>query len=265
MAKTQTADEDRVLLAWQESIAILTLNYPRRKNAFGLKMRERLYDRLYDLCYHNRGCGGIVLTGAGNDFCAGGDISEMADRSVLEYRERSLLPLKVFKLLTAGPKPVVAAVEGVAMGAGVALAAAADYVVTARNARYASSFLKVGLLPDTGLYWSLAKRVGGGKARELMMTAREFSGDEAYQSGYANALCEPGESLSVALEAAKEFASKPPLTLAHLKAALSSGSDTLDVAIETEVNLQPLVRRSEDHKEAVSAFMEKRNPVFVGN
>ena len=257
--------EDVVRLEWRDSIAIVTLNYPRRKNAFGLAMRQGLHDRLYELSYLNRDCRAIVLTGAEGAFCAGGDISEMKERPALDLRERNLLPLNVFKLLAAGPTPVVAAVEGVAMGAGVALAAACDYVVTAADARYACSFVKVGLLPDCGLYWSLAQRVGGGIARELMMSAREFGGEEAYRIGFANKVVESGQALEAALPVAEQFAAMPPLTMAHLKAAMSSGADTLDMAIETETNLQPVVRESQDHKEAVKAFMEKRKPVFVGN
>ena len=258
-------EEDVVLLDRRDDIAILTLNYPRRRNAFSLKMRQRLHERLYDLAYFDNACRAIVLTGAEGAFCAGGDISEMAERTVLEFRERNLLPLNIFKLLAGGPKPVVAAVEGVAMGAGIALAAACDYVVNAASARYACSFVKVGLLPDCGLYWSLAQRVGGGKARDLMMTAREIGGEEAYRIGLANQLVPAGEALEVAIQVARQFAAIPPLAMAHLKAALSGGSDTLDQAIETEVNLQPIVRRSQDHREAVAAFMEKRTPVFVGN
>lgn len=261
---TDTAD-DVVLLDREGDIAVLTLNYPSRRNAFSLKMRQCLHEKLYQLAYCDESCRAIVLTGADGAFCAGGDISEMQDRTVLEFRERNLLPLNIFKLLACGPKPVIAAVEGVAMGAGVALAAACDYVVNAASARYACSFVKVGLLPDCGLYWSLAQRVGGGKARELMMTAREFSGEEAYRIGFANQVVPAGEALSVGLQIARRYADMPPLAMAHLKAALSAGSGNLDQAIDTEVNLQPLLRRSQDHQEAVQAFMEKRTPVFVGN
>jgi enoyl-CoA hydratase/carnithine racemase len=257
--------DDIVTLEWDGPVAVLTLNYPRRRNAFSLKMRQALHDRLYELAYLNSDCRAIVLTGADNAFCAGGDISEMKERTVLEFRERNLLPLNIFKLLATGPTPVIAAVEGVAMGAGIALAAACDYVVTSTTARYACSFIKVGLLPDCGLYWSLAQRVGAGRARALMMTGREFDGEEAWRTGFANEKVVSGQSLSAAIAVAGKYAAMPPLAMAHLKAALATGSDSLDRAIETEVNLQPILRRSQDHQEAVKAFMEKRQPAFVGN
>jgi enoyl-CoA hydratase/carnithine racemase len=167
--------------------------------------------------------------------------------------------------MVSGPKAIVAAVEGCAFGAGLSLAAACDMVVSSSAARYASAFVKVGLMPDTGLYWSLAQRIGGGRARELMLSAREFNGTEALQIGFANHVVEPGQALASALDVARQYAALPAVATAHLKAALATGIRTLDEAIETEVNLQPILRRSREHREAVSAFMEKRKPVFVAD
>ncbi|PTB18843.1 enoyl-CoA hydratase [Trinickia symbiotica] len=247
------------------AIAVVTLNYVQRRNAFSLKMREALYAELDRLMHREDSCRAIVLTGAGNTFCAGGDISEMQTRKVLEYRQRNQLPLDIFKLMIEGPKAVVGAVEGFAFGAGLSLAAACDYVVTSSAARYASAFVKVGLLPDTGLFWSLSQRVGGGLARELMLSAREFDGIEAGETGFANQVVEPGEALNAAMEVAQRYAELPSVATAHLKSALATGIRTLEDAIETEVNLQPILRRSREHQEAVSAFMEKRKPVFVAD
>lgn len=254
-----------VLVQKDGGVAIVTMNYPQRRNAFSLKMRETLHERLYALMHKDAECRAIVLTGANATFCAGGDISEMQQRTVLEFRERNQLPLDIFKLMVSGPKPIVAAVEGFAMGAGVSLAAACDYMVTSSATRFACAFVKVGLMPDTGLYWSLAQRVGAGRARELMLSAREFNGAEAVQINFANEMVEPGQALVAALQVARKYAAMPPLATAHLKAALANGIHTLDQAIETEVNLQPILRRSRDHQEAVKAFMEKRTPEFIGD
>lgn len=266
MSEQATQDAMQIVQVRHDgAIAIVTLNYPERRNAFSLKMRETLYARLHHLMYHEEACRAIVLTGAGDTFCAGGDISEMKPRKVLEYRERNQLPLAIFELMVSGPKAIVAAVEGFAFGAGLSLAAACDMVVSSSAARYASAFVKVGLLPDTGLYWSLSQRVGGGRARELMLTAREFNGKEAVQMGVANRLAGPGQALTVAMEIANQYAALPAVATAHLKAALATGIRTLDQAIETEVDLQPILRRSGEHREAVKAFMEKRKPVFVAD
>lgn len=266
MSEEASHDGAQIVQVRQDgAIAIVTLNYPEKRNAFSLKMRETLYAQLHRLMHDDPSCRAIVLTGAGNTFCAGGDISEMQTRKVLEYRQRNQLPLDIFRLMVEGPKAIVAAVEGFAFGAGLSLAAACDHVVTSSSARYASAFVKMGLLPDTGLYWSLSQRVGGGLARELMLSAREFNGAEAGESGFANEVVEPGEALSAALKVAQRYAELPSVATAHLKAALASGIRTLDDAIETEVNLQPILRRSREHQEAVSAFMEKRKPVFVAD
>lgn len=265
MSQAPESAEEIVRVEHDDGVAIVTLNYPQRRNAFSMKMRETLFRVLYRLMHLDSSCHVIVLTGANGVFCAGGDISEMKERTVLDYRERNLLPLNIFRLLVEGPKAVVAAVEGFAMGAGVSLAAASDYVITASNTRYACAFVKVGLMPDTGLFWSLGQRVGAGKARELMLTADEFNGEEALRIGFANQMAAPGETLQAAVEVAREYARMPPLAVAHLKTALATGIDSLEKAIETEVNLQPILRRSQDHQEATKAFMEKRAAVFVGN
>jgi enoyl-CoA hydratase/carnithine racemase len=266
MSEEANRDATPIVQVQQDgAIAVVTLNYPQRRNAFSLHMRETLYAELHRLMHREERCRAIVLTGADRTFCAGGDISEMKPRKVLEYRERNELPLDIFRLLVGGPKAVVAAVEGIAFGAGLSLAAACDYVVTSSSARYASAFVKVGLMPDTGLYWSLSQRVGGGLARELMLSAREFNGVEAGETGFANQVVEPGQALDAALKIAQQYAELPSVATAHLKAALATGIRTLDDAIETEVNLQPILRRSREHQEAVSAFMEKRKPVFVAD
>ena len=255
--------EPTVLVEREGLIAIVTLNAPKRRNAFSLAMREALYQNLHALM-HEAECCAIVLTGAAGTFCAGGDISEMQERTLLEYRERNLLPLDVFRLMVTGPKPVVAAVEGYAMGAGVSLAAAADYVVSAENVRYACAFVKVGLLPDSGIYWSLAQRVGPAKARELLMTAREFDGAEAGRIGFANEVVAAGSARAKALEIAAHFTTLPPVTLALLKSALATGTSTIEDACRVELDLNPLTRQTQDHHQAVAAFLEKRKPHFIG-
>ena len=246
-------------------VAVVTIDFPSRRNAFSLAIRKALYAHLDQLMYHDPSCRAIVLTGAGGAFCAGGDISEMKDRSVLESRERSRLTLGVFELMATGPKPMVAAVEGPAMGAGLALAAACDIVVASREARFCAAFVRVGLLPDTGLYWSLPRRVGASQARQLMMTGREFGGEEAVRLGLSNHLVEPGGALAAACVQAGRYLAMPPLAQAHIRLTLAKGSDSLEQAIQSEAELQPLMRRTVDHKEAVAAFMEKRKPAFVGN
>lgn len=257
--------DDGVLLQRDGALAVLVLNDTARRNAFASPMRHGLLTRLKALTAADDPCRAVVLTGAGGCFCSGGDISEMTQRPPLELRQRDELLLDIFRLIAAGPRPVVAAVEGFAMGAGMSLAAACDYVVSADDARYGCAFVKLGVLPDTGLFWSLAQRIGAARARGLMLSGAEFDGRRAHELGLANRIVAAGGVLEAAMEVARRMAAMPPLALALTKAALAGGCATLERAYETEINLQPILRRSADHKEAVRAFLEKRKPVFSGS
>src|SRR4051812_30299985 len=219
--------EDMVPLEREGAVAVLTLNFPARRNAYCLQMRTQLRERLESLLAQDE-VRAIVLTGAAGHFCAGGDIGEMQERTLLENRERWNLVTALIRLIALGPKPVVAAVEGSAMGAGLSLAALSDYVVTARDAKFGAAFVKMGLLPDMGALWSVQQRVGPAKARELLGLARSFDGTEAGRIGLANEVVEPGQALPRALEVAQEYAALPPVATALLKSALAQGTDTLD-------------------------------------
>jgi enoyl-CoA hydratase/carnithine racemase len=244
-------------------IAIVSLYYPELSHVFTQAMRRVLLKSLVELMQDTT-CRSVVLTGSGGDFCSGEDVEEMQSGSALDIRSQSECDWQIFEILAAGPKPVIAAVEGVAAGIGLALVCACDYVVSARDATFCAASIKLDLLPSAGLYWSLTQRIGG-KARELMLTAREVRGEEIAQLGLADLLVETGETIDSACAMARRYTAMPPLTLALLRAALGNGSDSLDSVLETERSLQPLLRSSLDHQEAVAAFKEKRTPRFVGN
>jgi enoyl-CoA hydratase/carnithine racemase len=262
-----TDNSDIVQVEYRGDVAIVTMNYPQRRNAFSLKMRLALLDTFHRLHHEDPVSRAIVLTGAGDHFCAGGDISEMTSvsPSLLEMRERITIGVRVFRLLFTGDKPVVAAVEGNCMGAGVSLAAACDLAIGSEAARLSCAFIKVGLLPDTGLLWTLPQKVGAGKARELMLSGAQFDGREAGRLGLFNQVVAPGQALDAAVARAQRLAGLPPVTLALLKAALVRGSDSVEAAWRRELDLNPLTRQTQDHLEAVAAFMEKRQPNFSGN
>ena len=177
--------EDMVPLYREGAVAVLTLDFPARRNAFCLQMRTQLRNRL-EAATADTQVRAIVLAGAAGHFCSGGDISEMEPRTLLQNRERWALVAALIRLLALGPKPVVAAVEGSAMGAGLSIASLADHVVAARDAKFGAAFVKVGLMPDMGALWSLQHRVGRAKAREILGLARVFDGAEAGRIGLAN-------------------------------------------------------------------------------
>jgi enoyl-CoA hydratase/carnithine racemase len=263
-------DDDPILLSREGAIAVLTLNKPSRLNALGLAMREALFDPLIELGADDA-CRAIALTGAGGDFTAGGDISEMRPR-ISEMRPREIvagpmsvaLSTRIFGALVTSPKPVIAAIEGKAFGCSVSFAAASDYAVAANDAQFSCAFVKVGLMADFGAIWSLARRVGQRKAMELCAFAEAFDAEAAMQMQLVNRLCEPGVALRVALAAAEKFAANPPIAMTLLKSELITGADSLDQAIATEMNDLPVLMKTEDFAEVTSAFREKRKLNFTG-
>jgi enoyl-CoA hydratase/carnithine racemase len=255
--------EDVLQVRYEGPIAVMTMNNPRRRNAFNRAMRASMYTRLLEI-EANDECRAIVLQGAGGNFCAGGDISEMQHRQVLEARMRTELATRIFKLLVSGPKPFICAVEGNAAGAGVSFVAASDYAVASTESKFTFAFVKVGLIPDVGAIWSLPRKVGHRKAMELAAFAETIDAPEALRIQLINRTCEPGKALEAALEAAHKFARNPPLTMALLRAALNTANHTVDRAITAETDYQSVLMNTQDYAEAAQAFMEKRRPQFKG-
>lgn len=236
---------DFVLLSRHGAVCVLTLNYPERRNAFSSRLRRTLLERLDELMYRDPTCGAIVLTGAANTFCAGGDLSEMREWTILEGRKVFDEPRDLVRLMVGGPKPIVCAVEGYALGAGFSLVCASDYVVAAPETRFGAAFLKVGLMPDTGIIWTLKRRVGATKARELMMLANEITGDEALRIGLANQLAERGATLDAAIEVATALAGQPHLALAYLKSSLGESNESPDAALRAEIDYRSALLREQ--------------------
>ncbi len=255
-----------VAMQREANIAIVTLDNPKRRNALSPAMRDELLAVL-DGALQDRAVRAIVLTGAGNAFCAGGDISTMSpDSTLLENRHRMARYHELLRMLAAGSKPVVAAVEGVAFGAGMSLALACDHIVAAANSRFCTAFARVGLIPDVGMYWTLPQRVGMAKAKELIALTPEFDGQEAVRLGVANEVVPSGSALVDAMNVARRYAQVAPAAFAFAKAAFADGSvNTLEGAARAETDSQPTLRKSADHLRAVQAFMEKRIVSFEGD
>lgn len=253
-----------IVLSQQGEIAILTLNAPHTRNALARELQLELV-RLLEQLYADDGCRAVVLTGAGEHFCSGGDINNMvAERNLVEAREAVARGGRIARAIATGPKPVIAAVEGYAAGAGFSLAIAADYVVSSTSANYIAAFSKVGILPDIAMLWSLSQRVGTGQAKRMIASARKVGAAEALQLGVVDQLAEPGQVLAAAIEIAREFTVGAPLATAMMKTAFARGMGSLEDALRFEADNQPALYLTKDHREAVAAFMEKRPPVFKG-
>ncbi|WP_148219591.1 enoyl-CoA hydratase/isomerase family protein [Azospirillum sp. B510] len=228
--------DDLVPLRRDGAVCVLTMTYPERRNAFSSAMRRALLDRFDHLMHNDPECRAIVLTGAAGSFCAGGDLSEMKERPVILARQVFEVPRDLVRTMVCGPKPIVAAVEGVAFGAGLSLVCACDHVVAATDGRFCAAFLKVGLLPDTGILWTLPRRVGFAKARELMLFASEIDGMAAQELGLADLAVPPGAAVSEALKVAHAFAALPAAAVACLKNALGEAGDSPDEAMRVEID-----------------------------
>lgn len=244
-------------------LAIVTLNLPEKRNALSVDLRHALIEALEPLQIDPT-CRAIVVTGAGGTFCAGGDISAMRSDDIAGSRYRLILAQRSVRMLAAGTKPTIAAVEGFALGGGMALALACDRVVASPTAKFGASYSKVGLMADMGLLWTLPRRVGSGKAAEILMLGDTFDASEAAAIGVVDKIAGEQSVLDTAVEEAKRFAAAPPLAIALTKNALGRGVGDLEVALAMELDGQAILYRSSDHAEARAAFGEKRAPVFSG-
>ena len=244
-------------------VRVIRLNYPAKRNALSLELRAVLIAAV-EAAMDDPDVRALVLTGNGGAFCAGGDISSMQNVAGVGGRDRLAKLHRLVRLLAAGPKPVVAAVEGYAYGAGMSLALLCDQVVAASDAKFCCSFNKVGLMPDMAALWTVPQRVNAGWARRLMMLAEEVDGETAHRIGLADHLAAPGQAFAAAMAVAERFAAAAPLPIAYTKAALARGPQPLDALLAQEADSQTLLFNSEDFAEGRDAFLGKRKPVFRG-
>ncbi|MFB4312708.1 enoyl-CoA hydratase-related protein [Actinomadura sp. 21ATH] len=263
----RTTVSDTVLYDLTDGVATITLNRPDAMNSLTVEMKEALGEAV------RRAAGddavrAVLLTGAGRAFCAGQDLREhaanlAAGKGLDDTVRKHYNP--VVEGLAGMPKPVVAAVNGVAAGAGAALAFACDLVIASEKASFATAFTKIGLAPDSGMSWTLQRLVGRAKAAELLLLAEPVKAPEALELGLVSRLVPAGELAPAAVELARRLAAGPTRSYAAVKEALShAASHDLTSSLETEAVLQDRCERTEDHRNATEAFLKKEQPVFQG-
>ena len=251
-----------VLLAARDGATlVLTLNNTARRNALSMPIRVALTEALQQ-AEADRAIRAIVLTGAGGTFCAGGDISGMHVGNLADGRERFRLTHQLVKLMVHSAKPIIAAVEGFAVGAGLSLAACCDTIVAADNARFGAPFGRIGLIADCGLNHTLPLRIGAGRARQMLLYGEQIEAVTAERIGLVDLLVPAGEALDAALRRARAFLDTAPLPVALTKALLAEG---LDAALDRERDMQSTLFLTTDHAEGRDAFLAKRKPVFTGS
>lgn len=255
--------ESTVLIEDRGPVRIVTLNRPERRNAIDLELRVELGDAL-EAATAAQDVRVIVLTGAGQSFCSGGDISTMRRMGPDETIPRAQAAQRVVRAIWSSAKPVVAAVEGAAFGAGVSLAAACDRVVAGKDSTFGTAFTGVGLAGDMGLFSSLPARVGQAVARQLMLLPRRLTGEEAREVGLVDEVVPAGTALERAVSDAEQIATAPPLALREMKSLWRHwAADPFEV-LDLEVQAQARLFDTEDFAEGIDAFHSKRRPVFSG-
>jgi len=250
--------EPRLHATRDGAVLTLTLDHPTRRNALAQPLRDGLFTQL-EAAEADSSVRAIVLTGAGGNFCSGGDLSGMDVRTAADGRERMRRFHRVVRLMVGGRLPVVAAVEGWCVGAGLSLACAADTIVAGQGARFGAGFGKVGLVPDLGLPFTLPARVGPARARQIFLHHEQLEAEAAAAIGLVDRLVPQGAALAEATRLATNLAASAPLSVALTKRMLAEG---LDAALERERDWQTMCFLSADHAEGRAAFFEKRPPVF---
>lgn len=267
-----TSGTDPILFEQRGHVAVLTLNRPETRNALSGEAMFAAFEQLFERIDADLGIRSAVLTGAGSAFCSGGNVAEMRERTGMfagspgqitrNYRDGIQRIPRAFQRLRV---PIIAAINGPAIGAGNDLACMCDLRIASSNARFAESFVKVGIVPGDGGCWLLPRVVGPAAAAELAFTGDTIAADEALRIGLVSRVVEPQALMVQALRLAERIAANPPQVLRWTKQLLQSArTQSLDDALEQAGRLQGLAHHTADHAEAVEAFFEKRDPVFRG-
>ncbi len=254
-----------LIISKKDGIYSITLNRPDSLNAFNTEMLTELQQAFKEAESKDVRC--VVLTGAGKGFCSGQDLKDFQKekKSFKEALEEKYNPL--IRQMSALPKPIICGINGVAAGAGLSLALACDFRIAVESAQLIEVFINVGLVPDSGSTFTLPRIVGLAKAFQMCSTGERISGAEAKRFGLVNVVVSNQEVLNIALERyAKKFASAPTKAIGMLKQLLNySFSFSLEEMLEEEAIAQDLAGVSNDYKEGVNSFLEKRRPNFRGN
>jgi enoyl-CoA hydratase/carnithine racemase len=252
-----------------DGLAVVSLARPDKRNAMNVQMFEELGDAA-EQAASDPDVRGIIVRAEGPSFCAGIDLGALAGFAVDGATEEGFgrfvaIAQRPYRLLATIPKPVIAAVQGHALGAGFQLALACDVRIASTDATFALLEARYGLIPDLGGLHHLVRQIGPARAKELAWSARAIDAAEAERLGLVNRVVDGG-SLDVQARAfAFELLAHSPVTAGHVKSLVARATETeLEVELQREAEAQAASIRSQDHREAVAAFLEKRTPRFVG-
>lgn len=255
---------ETILVAEENAIRTITLNRPERRNAMTPQMQEELLAAIEDAATGS--CRVVVLAGAGGAFCAGLDLSslqEMNNKSIAEHTTDADRVARLFRSIFELPKPTIAAVHGAAIAGGAGLAAVCDFTLAVHGVKFGYTEVKIGFVPALVSAF-LTLQIGDKRARDLLLTGRLFSAEEAHRLGLVNEVLHPEELRARTLELARCLTTNSPESMAATKRLLASQNKTwLDTAIERAMAANAEARTTHDFSEGVAAFLDKRKPVWA--
>ncbi len=250
----------------QEGVLRVTLNRPALANAFNTTMMRELLELWSGLAARADAPRCIVLTGAGERaFCAGADLKERNGMSDAQWQAQHAIIERQYAALIHAPMPVIAAINGHAFAGGLELMLACDFAYAVKTARFALTEVTLGIMPGAGGTQTLARAAGERRAKEIVLTGKPFGAAEALDWGIVNALYEPDALMPAALATAAQIAANAPLAVREARRSIHGGQHLdLDAAMRFEIECYNRLVRSEDRREGIAAFNEKRKPQFKG-
>ncbi len=248
-----------------EHVLLVTMNRPDVLNAMNMEMGQATHDLLTRLHYDPDWVRCVVLTGAGRAFSAGGDLKVRNTQSVRDWTIQHEIAERSTELRLESPVPWIAAVNGICFAGGLEAALSCDFIYADREARFALTECRIGIMPGTMGTQNLPRAVGERRAKELILSAQPFSATEAYEWGMVNRLCDPGTVVTEALAAAQRIGDCAPLSVRQAKKSIHFGLQTdLHTAYRLELEAYYRLLDTEDRREGIAAFNEKRKPQFKG-
>lgn len=255
-------DWENVLLKKEGNVGILSINRPDVLNALNSKVLEELEDAILKI-KEDEEIYVIIITGEGRAFVAGADISEMKNMNSMEARKFSQKGMEIFRKIELMEKPVIAAVNGFALGGGCELAMCCDIRIASKKAKFGQPEVGLGITPGFAGTQRLSRLIGIGRAKELIFTTDMIDAKEAYRIGLVNKVVEKDRLMDIAMEMANKIASKGQLAVRYAKTAINRGIETdIDTGMAIEREVFGLCFATEDQKEGMRAFLEKDSPNY---
>jgi enoyl-CoA hydratase len=250
----------------QDHIVLVTLNRPEVANAMNTQMGLDLLAAFDGFCAAPNRQRCIVITGAGGKaFCAGGDLKQRNGMTDEQWQDQHLIFERMIRAMIGCPVPIIAAVNGAAYAGGMEISLCADFIYAAENARFALTEVTLGIMPGAGGTQNLPRAVGARRAKEILLTGRPFSVEQAYEWGMVNRICAPDALLKEALETAAVIADNAPISTRQIKQSVNTGLNMdLPSGMLFEIEAYNRMVPTDDRREGIRAFNEKRKPVYKG-